>query len=139
MPGPDISRAFVAFLRGPIPAGATVLSATLTAQRTQTGTPYAPPGQQLLVEATPWVATGGGLDFSDFIAPNLGGTVPTVAATVPGTLLVVDIRPLVQAYVSQGLATVDLRLRLANETALAAGNFDELIPGTIVLQVTYQP
>jgi hypothetical protein len=108
-----------------------------TAQRAQSGTPY-PPGQQLLVEATPWVTTGGGLDPLDFIAPNLAGTLPVVAATTPGTTLVADIRSLVQAYVSSGATTADLRLRLSNET-LAAGDYDELVPGTITLQVTYRP
>jgi hypothetical protein len=132
-----VVRAFVAFLRAPIPTGATVLSAILTAQRVQSGTPY-PSGQQLLVEATPWVATGGGLDPLDFIVPNLAGTPSVAVATTPGTTLVVDIRSLVQAYVSLGAMTVDLRLRLSNE-ALAAGDYDELIPGTVTLQVTYRP
>ncbi len=130
-------RAFVAFIRSPVPAGATVLSAILTASRSQVGNPY-PAGQRLFVEATPWVATGGGLDASDFLAANLVGTTPVVAATSTGTTLVVDIRSLVQAYVNQGASTVDLRFRLANE-ALGSGSYDQLTPGTIILQVTYVP
>ncbi len=133
--GPDTMRAFLAFLRSPLPAGATVLSAVLTASRTQSGNPY-PPGQQLLVEATPWVATSGGLDASDFLAANLAGTSPLVGATASGTTLVVDVRPLVQAYVNQGVPTVDLRLRLSNE-ALAPGDYDQF--AGVSLQVTYVP
>ncbi len=67
------------------------------------------------------------------------GTTRVVAAHAPGTTLVVDIRALVQAYVNLRASTVDLRMRLFNEQELSAGNFDELTPGTIVLQVTYLP
>jgi hypothetical protein len=129
----------VAFLRAPVPAGATVLAATLSAARTQTGTPYAPAGQQLLVEAVPWVSTGGGLDPGDFLAPALAGTAPVVAATSPGTTLVVDVRPLVQAYVNAGSTTVDFRLRFQIDgPPLGPGDYETYAPGSWVLQVTYQ-
>ncbi|MDR7400116.1 MAG: hypothetical protein QN144_12515 [Armatimonadota bacterium] len=137
-PGPDVSRAFVAFFLRPVPLGATVLSATLTAARAQIGAPYAPPGQQLLVEATPWVVSGGGLDPGDFSAANLPGTAPVAGASGPGTSLVADVAPLVQAYVNVGAATVDLRLRLARELPFILPNdLDQL--GMWVLQVTFRP
>ncbi|MFN3286356.1 MAG: hypothetical protein ACK45F_08760, partial [bacterium] len=122
-------------LRAPVPAGATVLSAVLTASRLQNGTPY-PAGQQLLVEATPWVASLGGLDAGDFVAANLAGTAPVVGATAAGTALVVDITALVQAYVNANSPTVDLRLRMANE-ALPPDDYDSL--GAWGLQVTFRP
>jgi len=135
-PAGDVSRAFVAFLRTPVPAGATVLNATLTATRTQFNTPY-PPGQQLWVEATPWVGTGGGLDPSDFLAPVLAGTSPVAGPTTAGGTLLVDVRSLVQAYVNANSATVDLRLRFQIEAGLGPNDYETY--GGWVLQVTYRP
>ena len=135
-PAGDVTRAFVAFLRTPIPPGATVLSAVLTATRTQNGNPY-PAGQQLWVEAVPWVGTGGGLDPADFLAPVLAGTSPVAGPTGAGGTLLVDVRPLVQAYVNAASATVDFRLRFQMEAGLGPTDWEDYFGW--VLQVTYRP
>lgn len=130
-------RGFVAFLRAPVPPNATVLNATLVAGRVQIGNPY-PAGQTLWLEATPWAANG--LDAGDFVAANLAGTTPVAAATAAGTNLVVDVTPLVQAYVNLGATTVDFRFRMQIEGAppLAFLNdCDQVIAPQ--LQVTFIP
>jgi hypothetical protein len=140
-------RALLRFRIDGLPAGATVLSATLRAEESAGGGNVFTELGGLVLEA---VYAGVVIDAAgDFTGPPLTGTQPTALPTPPGpsnAVRVVNVTSLLQAARQAGLPSLDLRIRPGaptnNDAADDLRGWNVLAPvGGIapVVVVSYQP
>ena len=149
---PGTSRGYVRFLLTEIPAGKTIVSATLRLQQASPGAfnttpdPYPTFGSVLLDH----VDFGTTIEGDDFARAPLSSTTATLSSTYVKELKTADVAAFVQADVTAGRGRSDFRLRFATETlplsaSLVLGTyFNETSPGLVTagpvpsLVVTYR-
>ncbi len=149
---PGISRGYVRFLLDQIPAGRTIVSATLRLQQTQPSMlgsgvdPYPTMGNVVIDH----VDFGTKIDSTDFNSAAIAPSAAVLSTNFLKELKSVDVTALVRADYQAGRGHSDFRLRFASEPLPASQNavtgtyFSETTTGVLVagpaptLVVTYQ-